>query len=91
MGDGAEVVISHEMGHALGLPHVEDAGNLMEESGNLGCRPWLSEAQVDSMSLLPDAGSHSGELSRALAASRPLLRQLLRRRASATSARIPSD
>jgi hypothetical protein len=44
-----DLVVAHEMGHALGLPHVTDAGNLMQQGGSLDCRPWLSQDQVDIM------------------------------------------
>jgi len=53
-------VVAHEMGHALGLPHVEDVGNLMEQGGDVTCRHWLSTEQVAAMgpfsevTLLPD-------------------------------------
>lgn len=44
-----DLVVAHEMGHALGLPHVTDTGNLMEQGGSLKCRPWLGQDQIDIM------------------------------------------
>jgi hypothetical protein len=43
------MILAHEIGHALGLEHVDDTGNLMHADGG----EWLDDWQVDD--LLTDA------------------------------------
>jgi hypothetical protein len=39
------MILGHEIGHALGLEHVEDDGNLMHAEGG----EWLDDWQVDDL------------------------------------------
>ncbi len=55
LGGSFDLVIAHELGHALGLPHVEDVGNLMEQGGSHTCRRWLSDEQVEAMGPFADS------------------------------------
>ena len=75
-----DLVIAHEMGHALGLPHVDDLGNLMQQGGSLTCRRWLSQEQIDLMGPFADLLSSRDALSHILSARRNVLRYLLARR-----------
>lgn len=76
-----DVVVAHEMGHALGLPHVEDEGNLMQQGGSHRCRRWLDQEQVDLMGPFADVtATPEDALSRLLIGQRNLLRNLLARR-----------
>jgi hypothetical protein len=70
-----DLVVAHEMGHALGLPHVTDSGNLMEQGGSLKCRPWLSQSQIDIMGPLSDVVlTPDDALSKILAGRRNVIR-----------------
>lgn len=76
-----DMVIAHEMGHALGLPHVEDVGNLMEQGGDDSCRRWLSQEQIDLMGPFAQATNAPDDaLSRILGARRNLVRRVLEQR-----------
>ncbi|MGC4067779.1 MAG: matrixin family metalloprotease [Polyangiaceae bacterium] len=82
-----EHVIAHEMGHALGLPHVEDKDNLMEQGGDVTCRHWLSEDQIASMGPFSEVvGPSSAEavaseaFEQIVAARQRILERLLERR-----------
>lgn len=45
--DQGDAIMAHEMGHALGLVHVEEQENLMfPVAGTVPCTPGLSDAQV---------------------------------------------
>jgi hypothetical protein len=73
-----DLVIAHEMGHALGLPHVEDEGNLMEQGGEDNCRRWLSQEQIDLMGPFAQAVlAADGALLRILAGRENVLRRVL--------------
>jgi len=76
-----DLVIAHEMGHALGLPHVEEPGNLMEQGGEDNCRRWLSQEQVDLMGPFAQAMlAPEDALSRILAGRKNVLRRVLEAR-----------
>jgi|GEM_PF-1952490 len=75
-----DLVVAHEMGHALGLPHVTDSGNLMEQGGSLECRPWLGQDQIDIMGPLSEVVlTPDDALSRILAGRKNVLRYLRER------------
>ncbi len=74
-------VVAHEMGHALGLPHVEDVGNLMEQGGDVTCRHWLSTEQVAAMGPFSDVILPDEILTRLLAKRRVALGKVLAQRA----------
>jgi hypothetical protein len=80
-------VIAHEMGHALGLPHVDDVDNLMEQGGDVTCRHWLSEKQIADMGPFSEVFSTDGKkasvsegFERIVAARRNVLERLLEQR-----------
>jgi hypothetical protein len=41
-----DIAIAHELGHAYGLPHVTEAGNLLHP-GEIACQQSLSSAQLE--------------------------------------------
>jgi hypothetical protein len=43
----ADNLVAHEMGHALGLPHSTEPGNLMTPGQNRSCNEPLSPSQVE--------------------------------------------
>jgi len=49
LAHGRENVVAHELGHALGLAHRIDAGNLMNPQVELGCRPCLQPSQAEAI------------------------------------------
>ncbi len=58
----ADNIIAHEMGHALGLPHTNQPGNLMTPGQNRPCdealSPWqLAEVRQDLAGGAPDAAA----------------------------------
>jgi hypothetical protein len=52
-GAGADNVVAHEMGHALGLEHADEAGNVMSPTVETECRAWLSPEQTNDFSVRP--------------------------------------
>jgi hypothetical protein len=43
-----DVIVSHELGHAMGLQHTKDPGNLMTQfAASNACVPGLSDAEID--------------------------------------------
>jgi hypothetical protein len=44
-----ENVVAHELGHAFGLLHADEPGNLMNPEVAESCRAWLSQEQVASI------------------------------------------
>jgi hypothetical protein len=43
-------IVAHEMGHALGLQHTTEPGNLMTQGqGTKACRPGLTDAQISQL------------------------------------------
>lgn len=46
-------IMAHELGHAMGLVHVEDTSNLMyRAAGAVACLPGLNDAQVDALKVV---------------------------------------
>ena len=54
LSGGYDSIVAHELGHALGLPHVDEPGNLMVQGGLRECRRWLSQSQINSMGPFAD-------------------------------------
>lgn len=83
LADDFDFVIAHELGHALGLAHVEQAGNLMEQGDPGACQQWLSQDQIESMGPFASTLDRFGGMSRSLL-SRPrkILDKLMARRRS---------
>lgn len=49
-GASKATIVAHEMGHALGLPHMESSGNVMRQgSSTQPCTPTLTEGQAASI------------------------------------------
>ena len=44
-----ENVVAHELGHAFGLLHTDEPGNLMNAEVAGSCRAWLSSEQATSI------------------------------------------
>jgi hypothetical protein len=57
----AEAIVAHEMGHALGLEHATDPGDLMTQGqGNEACLPGLTNDQVAQLRTMADTVSPEG-------------------------------
>ncbi len=81
-----DVIIAHEMGHCLGLVHVELDGNLMEPTTDEICRPWLSQEQIDVMGPFAAQLSRPEEtLLKLLRGQRTLLRRVLQMRGGSSN------
>jgi hypothetical protein len=77
-----DVVIAHEMGHALGLPHAEIPGNLMEPVASAACRGGLLAEQVALMGpFTAQVADHACTRLGVLQLHRRLMEKLLARRA----------
>jgi hypothetical protein len=57
LAKNAQIVVAHELGHALGLQHVTDADNLMYPKANAACQPVLTQAQLASLDGLEKVGA----------------------------------
>lgn len=76
-------IVAHEMGHALGLQHTQEPGNLMTQGqATQACRPGLTNQQITQLreaALLMDIDRDLG-LRRALDAHHAVVNRLLGRR-----------
>jgi hypothetical protein len=74
-------IVAHEMGHALGLQHTTEAGNLMTQGqATKACRPGLTNQQIEQLrEAATTAGPTETGLRRALDAHRSVVRRLLGR------------
>lgn len=74
-------IVAHEMGHALGLQHTTEPGNLMTQGqATQDCRPGLTNEQIARLrEVATIAGPPETELRRALAAHQAVVNRLLGR------------
>lgn len=86
LADDFDFVIAHELGHALGLAHVEQAGNLMEQGDPGPCQQWLSQDQIESMGPFADTlNRFDGKTRSLLSSPRKILGKLMAKRRSKLS------
>ena len=73
-------IVAHEMGHALGLQHTTEPGNLMTQGqGTKACRPGLTDAQIAQLRETAQViDEHELGLRRALDAHHAVVQRLLR-------------
>lgn len=73
-------IVAHEMGHALGLRHTQEAGNLMTQGqATKACRPGLTNEQITQLREASQPMEHEIGLRRALDAHHAIVRRLLGR------------
>lgn len=74
-------IVAHEMGHALGLQHTQEGGNLMTQGQSTkACRPGLTNEQITQLREASEPMQHEIGLRRALDVHHAVVKRLLGRR-----------